>query len=133
MYFILEVLNFMLKHWMSHDEYKKFASDNISKLDHSQKQRLEGFSNSYEKLLALNLDSVGEYMKPLYSNTGRPALNQPQIIRSFVLMLDFKYASIDKWVEILKSDSLFAVLIGCLPDSLPPLGSYYDFIDRLWL
>lgn len=48
-------------------------------------------------------------------------------------MLDLKYTSIDKWVKFLKSDSLTAVLIGCLPDSLPPLGSYYDFIDRLWL
>lgn len=118
---------------MSHDEYKKFVSDNISKLDVSQKHRLESFSDSFEKLMSLNLDPVGDYMKSLYSNTGRPALNQPQIIRSFVLMLDLKYTSINKWVEFLKSDSLLAVLIGCLPDSLPPLGSYYDFIDRLWL
>lgn len=27
---------------------------------------------------------------------------------------------------------VLAALIGCTTDSLPPLGSYFDFMDRLW-
>lgn len=33
----------------------------------------------------------------------------------------------------LKSDVLLAALAGCLPDSLPPPGSYFDLMDRLWI
>lgn len=40
--------------------------------------------------------------------------------------------SLTSWVQKLTADSLLAMLIGCTPDSLPPLGSYFDFMDRLW-
>ena len=48
-------------------------------------------------------------------------------------MLDCDFTSIDSWVNTLLDDDILAILIGCNPDELPPLGSYYDFIDRLWL
>ena len=48
-------------------------------------------------------------------------------------MLDQDETSITSWIKTLMSDDLLAILIGCTPDSLPPLGSYYDFISRLWL
>lgn len=86
-----------------------------------------------EKLRLLNLDPVMELLEPYYPPHGRPAINQTQILRSLVLMLDQGYTGITAWVEKLSSDSLLAFLISCTPDSLPPLGSYYDFIDRLWL
>lgn len=37
------------------------------------------------------------------------------------------------WAERLAHDHVLAVLIGCTTDSLPPLGSYFDFMDRLWV
>ena len=76
---------------------------------------------------------MGEFLAPFYSDTGRPAINQPQILRSFILMLDRKFTSLTNWVAELKSDDLLALLISCLPGHLPPLGSYFDFINRLWL
>ena len=48
-------------------------------------------------------------------------------------MLDQGVTSVTDWVQKLQDDELFAFLIGCCPGFLPPLGSYYDFIDRLWL
>lgn len=48
-------------------------------------------------------------------------------------MLDQNVTSLTNWVNLLKLDDLLALLIGCSTDSLPPLGSYYDFINRLWL
>lgn len=123
----------MIKHWQSHAEYQSFLSDAVSKLNESQLKKLSSYSDSISKLSSLDLDPVGAFMAPFYSHTGRPALNQPQILRSFVLMMDQKCLGIDEWVSRLASDDLLAFLIGCSPDSLPPLGSYYDFIDRLWL
>lgn len=81
----------------------------------------------------MNLNPVRDFLTPFYSNTGRPALNQPQIMRSFLLMLDRKFSSLTKWTTELAGDDLLAILIGCLPDSQPPPSSYFDFINRLWL
>ena len=126
--------------WQSHTEYHinfknlkaRFPSQlRVFLWDHYSKER--------EKLMSLNLDSVGEYLSQYYSNTGRPAKNQAQILRSFLLFAmlfnrtDAKL-SLTSWVEeVLPKDPVLFALIGCVSvDSLPPLGSYFDFMDRFW-
>lgn len=123
----------MLKHWDSHAEYQHFISEAVALLNPSQLKKLYSMSDSWNKLTSMNLDPVGEFLSTFYSDTGRPAINQPQILRSFILMLDRKFTSLTNWVAELRSDDLLAMLIGCSPDHLPPLGSYFDFINRLWL
>ena len=39
--------------------------------------------------------------------------------------------SLTLWVDRLKDDRVLASLIGCTQDSLPPPGSYFDFMNRL--
>ena len=116
--------------WQSHTEYHinfknlkaRFPSQlRVFLWDHYSKER--------EKLMSLNLDSVGEYLSQYYSNTGRPAKNQAQILRSFLLFAmlfnrtDAKL-SLNSWVEeVLPKDPVLFALIGCVSvDSLPPLG-----------
>ncbi len=41
-------------------------------------------------------------------------------------------APLTLWVDRLGNDRVLAALTGCTPDSLPPLGSCFDFMDRLW-
>lgn len=124
----------MIKNWQSHQEYRHFLHEAKVHFDDSQRTRLTGeFAAAREKLRLLNLDPVMELLEPYYPPFGRPAVNQTQILRSLVLMLDQGFTSITAWVKKLSSDTLLAFLIGCSPDFLPPLGSYYDFIDRLWL
>ena len=123
----------MLKHWDSHAEYQHFISQAVESLNPSQLKKFSSISDSLNKLTSMNLDPVGQFLAPYYSNTGRPAINQPQILRSFILMLDRGFTRLTNWIAELASDDLLAILIGCAPDSLPPLGSYFDFINRLWL
>ena len=124
----------MIKIWQSHQEYIHFLHEAKIHFDSSQRTRLTGeFAAAREKLCLLNLDPVMALLEPYYKPFGRPAINQPQILRSLILMLDQGFTGITAWVEKLSSDSLLAFLIGCTPHTLPPLGSYYDFIDRLWL
>ncbi len=123
----------MLIHWQSHQEYLNFLHETKIHLDSSQRTRLHlEFQAVREKLRLLNLDPVMEYISSFYSHTGRPAKNQTQIIRSLVLMLMLGFTSLTAWVEKLRTDSLLAALAGSASPSLPPLGSYFDFIDRLW-
>lgn len=123
----------MLIFWQSHKDYLFSLHETKVHFDSSQRSRLQlEFGPVREKLRLLNLGPAMEYLSSFYSHTGRPAKNQVQIIRSFILMLMLGFTSLTAWVKKLNADSLLALPIGCTPDSLPPLGSYFDFIDRLW-
>ena len=128
----------MLIHWQSHKEYLFFLHEQKIYFDSSQKLRLQSeFAAFREKLVLLNLDKAMEFLQQLYPPFGRPAVNQTQILRSFILFLLFfksgRSSGLSAWVKRLKSDPVLAALVGCTADSLPPLGSYFDFMDRLWL
>ncbi len=85
----------MLKNWTSHADYLHFISDAVLSLNDSQRKKLTSYSVSLAKLTSLNLDPLAVHLAPYYSHTGRPALHQPEIFRSFVLMLDCGVYSID--------------------------------------
>ena len=123
----------MLIHWQSHQEYLNFLHETKVHLNSSQRTRLLlEFGSAREKLRLLDLDPVMAYLSAFYSHTGRPAKNQVQIIRSLILMGILGFTSLTSWIRKLKADYLAAALIGCAPDSLPPLGSYFDLMNRLW-
>ena len=128
----------MIKYWQSMHDYKYFLSESKVHFDSSERNRLHTeLSAALEKLRLFDTDKAMEILIPFYSSTGRPAQNQPQILRSFILFFllsssGLTSASLTLWVERLSHDRVLAALIGCTLDSLPPLGSYYDLMDRLW-
>ena len=98
------------------------------------------YKREYSMMNSLNLDPVCLYVEQYYSPLGRPAIHQAQILRSlilFVLLLNQTAAktSLTSWVrDVLPHSPVFIALIGCRSaDDLPPLGSYYDLMDRFWL
>ena len=128
----------MIKYWQSMQDYKYFLTESKAHFDSSERNRLHTeLFKPWQKLRLFDTDKAMGGLLPFYSNTGRPAKNQPQILRSFILFF-LLYAeglsklSLTLWVERLSHDRVLAALIGCTTDSLPPLGSYFDFIDRLW-
>ena len=128
----------MIKYWQSMQDYKYFLTESKSHFDSSERNRLHTeLWEPWQKLRLFDTDKAMEFLLPFYSNTGRPAMNQPQILRSFILFFllfsdGLTKLSLTLWVDRLKHDRVLAALIGCTPDSLPPLGSYFDFMDRLW-
>ena len=56
------------------------------------------------KLRLLDLDPVMVHLAPFYSTTGCPALSQPQIIRSLILMLHLGVTSLTRWMNRFASD-----------------------------
>ena len=123
----------MIRHWTSQTDYLDFLTAGIDALDPSQRKRLDGMTTTLEKMKLLDLDPVEELLLPCYSPIGRPAVHQMEILRSLILMPEMGYTGITAWVDALQHDELLDLLIGCRPYDLPPLGSYYDFITRLWL
>ena len=128
----------MIKQWQSMHDYQCFLNNSKAVFDSSERQRLHSeLWIPWQTLRLFDTDRAMDFLIPFYSSTGRPALNQPQIIRSFVLFFlllsrGLTPPSLTSWVKRLKQDRVLAVLIGCPLSSLPPLGSYFDFMDRLW-
>ncbi len=127
--------------WQSHTEYhNNFNHFLISGLsDDMLSGLITTYAAEHAKLMSLNLDSIGEYASQYYSDQGRPAKNQAQILRSYILFT-FLFnrtnarLSLTQWIrDVLPNNPLFIALIGCSrKKDLPPLGSYFDFADRFW-
>ena len=94
---------------------------------------VEHFETAMLKMYYLNVDCIFEDLLPLFSNTGRPANQQPEIFRSFVLMSHFKYASLEEWISYAKSSIIVSALVGVAPGNFPGESTHRDFISRLWL
>lgn len=131
--YICQEVTFMLKNWTSHAEYQQFIISNLSSFYKSFPRKIIELEHSISKLYCLDLDILREILKPCYSNTDRPATLQPEIFRSFSLMLFQKETSITNWVKKLHASELLITCIGCTKNNVPSIGAHYDFISRLWL
>ena len=128
----------MIKYWQSMHDYQCFFNNSKAVFDSSERLRLHSeLWLPWQKLRLFDTDRAMDFLEPFYPPMGRPATNQPQILRSFVLFfllfsMGLTPSSLTRWVERLKHDRVLATLIGCTLHSLPPLGSYYDLMNRLW-
>lgn len=127
----------MIKNWQINQEYHCFLANAKTIFDSSERVWLQSeLVSPQEKLRLFDTDAVMRFLAPFSSHTGRSASNQPQFLRSFIrfflfISMNLTSPSLTSWVKRLKSDRLPASLIGCPLNSLPPLGSYYDLMDRL--
>ena len=100
----------MLNHWNPHSLYRTNLIKNLKSIFPSHQNEIAFLSRSISKLNILNLDSLEEIIEPYYSNQGRPAINQPEIFRSFILMLDLNCFSVTQWINILKAKPWYPFL-----------------------
>ena len=88
----------MIRKWTEHSMYLHHLELEISSLSIPEKNRLFRMHHvSLLKLTLLNLDNLFPVVKPLYPVLGRPAKNQCELLRSLILMIDFKKQSITDW------------------------------------
>src|SRR5690554_2269637 len=120
-YFSFGVI-FMLGYWGPHAEYQKFLVTSVLPVYLADKSRVEYYTKALSKLYILDLDILKPVLEPYYSYTGKPAKNQPEIFRSFVLMSELGEHSITKWVEKLMADSLLCAMIGVSSSDVPDVG-----------
>ena len=71
-------------------------------------------------------------MADKYSKFGPAPRTPSSMQRSYLLSIDFKVTSITEWAAQLKINPLYAILSGFEPDNTPRVGTFYDFINRLW-
>ena len=119
----------MLGPWPSHDDYQQRVVAELAFFAKLNSYALWEYQNSLSKLYILNLDPLLPLIAPLYSTTGRPSTNQPEIFRSLILMNDLGFP-LDKWIIKLAQNPVLKIACG-FQGELPGIASYYDFINRI--
>jgi hypothetical protein len=124
---------FLLGNWNTHAEYQTLMVKQINKAFKRNPKEIEHYESAILKMFYLDLDCVKDDFEPLFSVTGRPSNQQPEIFRSFILMSHFKYADIDSWVAHASSAPILCSLVGVDENDFPGASTHRDFIDRLWM
>lgn len=123
---------FMLGFWRTHDSYQCFLVENVNREFKHNPNAIEHFEAAVLKMYHLNLDLVFDDFVPLFPPIGRTSNQQPEILRSFILMSHFKYAVLENWISYAKSSKLLCALVGATPFDFPGESTHRDFISRLW-
>ena len=123
----------MLGNWRTHGEYQSYLFEKIFPFFESDKKNVKQYKDALSKLYILDLDPLKPLLAGYYSTTGTPAKNQPELIRSFILMSELKVHSITKWVQMLQANKILCFMIGLSRSEIHNVGSYYDLINRVWL
>lgn len=72
--------------WQSDKQYQCFLQEAKANFPPVQQELLDKTYTVFaDKLTMMKLDGIIPYLSSLYADTGRPARNQAQLIRSFVL------------------------------------------------
>lgn len=120
----------------SHDEYRRFVSEQLNRMYPSSKSFLQDFfADQIFWITSIDLSKTASFMKQRYSpkKTGKRPIDPANLLRSLLLMNKQHITSIDEWVRQLRTMPIYAILSGFTPEETPGVGTFYDFFKRLWL
>ncbi len=116
----------------SHLDYRRFLNGVGGMYRINWRSRLPSIREIYLRFRELDLSAVDRIMQDQYSNRGPEPRPPSCMLRSLLLMIVMNVVSITHWVEYLHTSKFFAILSGFQPWDIPGVGTFYDFIDRLW-
>ena len=116
----------------SHADYHNFVVTNLRKYYPDPNALARSTWDIIERFGNLDLSFTDTFMADKYSKFGPAPRTPSSMQRSYLLSIDFKVTSITEWAAQLKINPLYAILSGFEPDNTPGVGTFYDFINRLW-
>ena len=121
--------DFLLGFWQCHADYQQHTVSALSLVAKIMPYALLEYERSISKLYILDLDPLKTLIEPMYSTTGRPSINQPEIFRSLILMNDLGF-SLNEWLVKLSRNPVLQLACG-FSGKLPGVASYYDLVSRI--
>ena len=116
----------------SHADYQDFVVTHLCKYYPDPDALARSTWDIIERFWNLDLSFTDTFIADKYSKFG-PAPRTPSCMqRSYLLSIDFKVTSLTEWAAQLKMNPLYAILSGFEPGNAPGVGTFYDFIKRLW-
>ena len=116
----------------SHADYQHFVVTNLRKYYPVPDALARSTWDIIEHFWNIDLSFTDTFMADKYSKFGSAPRTPSSMQRSYLLSIDFKVTSITEWAAQLKINPLYAILSGFEPGNTPGVGTFYDFINRLW-
>ncbi len=116
----------------SHADYQHFVVTNFRKYYPDPDALARSTWDIIERFWNLDLSFTDTFMADKYSKFGPTPRTPSCMQRSYLLSIDFKVTSLTEWAAQLKMNPLYAILSGFEPGNTPGVGTFYDFINRLW-
>ena len=116
----------------SHLDYRRFLNGIGGMYRINWRSKPPAIREIYLRFRELDLSAVDRIMQDQYSSRGAEPRPPSCMLRSLLLMIVMNVVSVTHWFETLHTSQFFAVLSGFQPWDIPGVGTFYDFIDRLW-
>jgi len=117
---------------IKHNEYRASLRNGIHQYYPDTSKISKDTWAIYNQFKKLDLSRVDTLMRDKYSVFGPPPRPPSAMLRSMLLAVKVKVFSITAWVRELQVNPLYAIISGFQPDNVPGVGTFYDFISRLW-
>lgn len=115
-----------------HTAYQTFVLENLRKYYPDPTAFAKSIWDIIERFWNLDLSYTDELLRCKYS-VFVPRPRTPSCMqRSYLLSIDFKVHSLTDWAAQLKINPFDAILSGFPFGDTPGVGTFYDFLDRLW-
>lgn len=115
-----------------HAAYQDFVAANLPKYYPDPDSLPRSAWDIIDRFWNLDLSYTDELLRSKYSIFGPKPRTPSCMQRSYLLSIDFKVPSLTDWAAQLKTNPLYAILSGFEFGDTPGVGTFYDFIDRLW-
>ena len=115
-----------------HSAYQTFLVTNLRKYYPNPDSIARATWDIIDRFWNLDLSYTDTQMRHKYSVFGPKPRTPSCMQRSYLLSLDFKVTSLTDWSAQLKINPLFAILSGFEFGDTPGVGTFYDFLSRLW-
>ncbi|WP_125143803.1 hypothetical protein [Clostridium transplantifaecale] len=115
-----------------HSAYQDFVLENLRIYYPNPDSIARSTWDIIDRFWNLDLSFTDSFMRDKYSVYGPKPRTPSCMQRSYLLSLDFKVSSLTDWAAQLKINPLYAILSGFEFGNTPGVGTFYDFLDRLW-
>lgn len=115
-----------------HAEHKRILRSRLNTYFPDKSTIPKEIAPIYRKFRDLNLSAVDRLMQPHYSNVGPVPWSPSIMLRALLVMIAYKTCTITKWVTDLRVSPILAIICGFDPNHTPGVGTFYDFMSRLW-
>ena len=115
-----------------HSTYHNFVVENLRKYYPNPDALSRSTWDIIDRFWNFDLSYTDELMRSRYSVFGPRPRTPSCMQRSYLLSIDFKVTSLTDWAAQLKINPLYAILSGFEVGDTPGVGTFYDFLNRLW-
>jgi hypothetical protein len=85
------------------------------------------------KFWITDLSYITTMLRDVYSNRGPEPRDPASMLRSFLLFLmTSPEKGLTEWINVMKRTPIYTILSGFALDDIPGVGTFYDFLGRLW-